>query len=521
MNKILLLLLSLLLSLQVMPQSVVRHLDITVTLRFNGDAHIREVWNIDIGEDVKTEWYVAHYNMGDREIVNLKVSDNGSRLMTMADEWDVDADKEEKAGKCGLVAKEGGYEICWGVPAGGKHVYTVDYDIKGLVLSYSDKDGFGYWFADLNDNDPINSFTLSVNAPARLTSDNCQFWGFGYSGKTKLANGIITANSSGEIDKIGLLVSFNKGVLHPDLKGEDSFAKLKEKALKGSDFGGGSEGEPMPLSMWIILIGTFGGLIVVVATELIITFRKRREAKQLPYYKTVDASWSLMKAAKVLNKYVWFSGENLIGAIILRLISQKRIAIENIPSIDRKGRKKRAIKVLEKNVALPEGKRGSDDYICGYMLYIMSCAADKDGLLTPSEFEVWAEKHNQKLTKFAMALDLEKFYETLSDEDERHLLGLRNYLNDIGKTGDKELANVNVWDDLLVYSYLFGFTKRLSKDLKAISPSSELAMVIGDLYDSSPYFMYYMTTNLSSCSSSSLSSGGGGGFSGGGGGGGR
>ena len=75
MNRIFFLLCALFLSLSMMSQSIVHNLDITVTLKHNGDAHIREVWKIDIGEDVKTEWYVAHYNMGEQKSLNLTVSD--------------------------------------------------------------------------------------------------------------------------------------------------------------------------------------------------------------------------------------------------------------------------------------------------------------------------------------------------------------------------------------------------------------------------------------------------------------
>ena len=41
-------------------------------------------------------------------------------------------------------------------------------------------------------------------------------------------------------------MSFRKGLFAPTLKGEGSFAELQAQAFKGSDFGGGSEEEPMP-----------------------------------------------------------------------------------------------------------------------------------------------------------------------------------------------------------------------------------------------------------------------------------
>lgn len=529
MNKALLIILAVLLSLPVMSQSIVQSLDIAVRLKLNGDAHIHEVWKIDIGEDVKTEWYVAHYNMGEREIVNLRVMDNGIPLKTEENEWDIDSDKDEKAGKCGLVTREGGYEICWGVPTRAYHVYHVEYDIKGFVQSYSDQDGFGYWFADLNDNDPINSFRLTISAPTALSMANCRVWGFGYQGEAKLTQGIVVASSSGVIHKIGVLMSLGKGVLYPSLKGKGSFAELKEKAFKGSDFGGGSEGEPMPFYLIVILIALLSLFLIFIVVAIVVTLRRRHAARQLPYYKMVDASWSLLKAAKTLDDYDWYNKENLIGAIILKLISQGKVAIERTGETDKHGYKKIVLKIIATDTQMPEDEeKDSDSYICDYLLYIMARAAGCEVLLTSSKFEAWAEDHRKQWAKFNKALDIDAYDGELSEEAQRHLLGLRNYLHDIGKTGDRELTNINAWDDVIVYSYLFGFTEKLSKELRFISPSivesSSLAQIVDDLYYYNPYFLYDLSTDVvsySSNTSNDSSLGGGGGFSGGGGGGGR
>ena len=524
MKKAILLLLLLQLSLQAFPQSVVRNLDIRVSLKQNGDAHVREVWDIDIGDDVKTEWYVAHYNLGDREILRLKGSDNGRPMTTVDGEWDVDANLEEKAGKCGLRTKEGGYEICWGVPTKGSHVYRVDYDITSLVLSYPDKDGFGYWFADLNANDPIMAFRITITAPKSLSAANCGIWGFGYEGQAKAVKGTAIASASGRIDRVGLLMSFNKGVLFPTLKGSGTFDDLKEKAFEGSDFGGGSEGEPMPRFVWIILAAIVGGAAAVFGAIGV----KRRKARRIPYYKEVDSSWSMVKAAKVLDEYGWLSTENLMGAMLLRLIAEKKIAVVDTDQRDRKGRTKKALKIVVEDVGIPTEKKGTDDYVCHYLLYIMSRAADKDGILTTSRFKTWAEKNTEELEDLQKNLDVDKCKENLSPEDKQHVLGLRNYLIDFNKVCDGRVSDVSTWDAMLVYSYLFGITKQLTKDIRAICPAylqaSAFGREIDDLYLDNSHFLYYLSSAISPQSvdsASSTSYGGGGGFSGGGGGGGR
>lgn len=405
------------------------------------------------------------------------------------------------------------------MPTLGRHVYTVGYDISGFVQSYPDKDGFGYWFADLNDGDPIKSFRLTVTAPVALSATNCQVWGFGYRGTARLAGGIVRASSTGEIGKIGLLMSLGKGVLSPALKGNGTFSQLKEKAFKGSDFGGGSEGEPAPLAVWIV-VGCAGAALLAWFTVLgVKAHRKRRKARELPYFKQVSSSWSLLKAARALNEYGWYDKENLIGAMILRLLGQKKLAIADLTQPDKRGKTKKALKVTAESTCIPADEACTDAYLCGYLLHIMACAVADDGVLTSSKFEAWAEQHEEELANFDKALGVDSCEAKLSDEDTCHLLGLRNYLADLGKTDGWRMADAGSWDnDLLVYACLFGFTRKLSKALKTTCPEllelSSLAHDIDDLQCRNAYYLYYLSATITSCSSNSADSssyGGGGG----------
>lgn len=520
-----------LLSLYAMSQSVVRSLDISVTLKGDGGAHVHEVWNIDIGDDVKTEWYVAHYNMGERAIANLEVTDNGKRLVTLPGEWDVDADHEDKIGKCGIKPQGGGYEICWGVSSWDNHIYTTDYDIQGLVLHFPDNDGFGHWFADLNKDVKIRKFRLSVAAPVPLTADNCRLWGFGYDGDTKIRNGIATAQSDGNISKIGLLMSFKKGLFTPVAKGNGTFAELKDKAFEGSDFGGGSEEEPLPIWFWITLASILGGLLITMLAYWLRLRRMRRESRNLPYFKEVSPSWSLLGAAAVLTDYQWFNDRNLIPAMILRLMSQRKLEVVNDDETDKEGNAKKVLRIVPENVEMPTAAEYSDDYICGFLLYIMSQIADDDRRVRPERLEEWATKHTETLADFHKATHPDKDKVAMTDKDNRRLFGLRNFLDDFGKTTDKGIGDIRVWDGLLVYAQLFGFAKRLGDDLRNAFPKyfeqSPFANDVLRINRHNPMLLLMWSNSIANSQAASLhasggtSFGGGGGFSGGGGGGGR
>lgn len=532
MKRALFLLLTMLIGLHGLAQSVVNRLDITVMLDGRGNAHIHEVWNIDVGRDVKSEWYVAHYNMGGREIVGLAMTEDGTVMTTVAGEWDVDADKKEKAGKCGVRGKEGGYEICWGVASRQNHTYTADYDIKGLVQDYPDNDGFGYWFVDLNKKDPIRHFHLSVLAPGQLTSDNCKIWGFGFEGKAGIADGKAVVAADGDIHKVGVLLSLEKGLVTPALKGDGTFAELKAKAFEGSDFGGGSKGEPVPPVVWMVL----GALVAAGAAAAggfgIHLKLKRRKARQLPYCRDVSPSWTLLKAAKVLKPYHWYDGDDLVSAVILRLISRRQIEVVDDDEMDKHGKRKKAFRIVSASVEKPKGDKHSDDYICGCLLYVMSRAAGKGRILNPDKLEEWADAHGTTMERLDGVVHPDDDDEIpVSDDDRQRILGLRNYLLDFGRAGERRVGNVRVWDERLVYAQLFGIAGKLGKDIQAICPEyyelSEFGNNVQKMYVHYPYFLSSWSGRVSSSAAASAASSGGtslrggGGFSGGGGGGGR
>ena len=125
-------------------QSVVDSLRIDVLLREDGSASVTECWDIDVRGDI-TEWYLVEGNLGRMEILDLKVSDEtGTEYVSEGLSWDVDRSRREKAGRCGMVPKKDGCEICWGVGSNGMHRYRVSYILTGLVKAYSDADGFNH-----------------------------------------------------------------------------------------------------------------------------------------------------------------------------------------------------------------------------------------------------------------------------------------------------------------------------------------------------------------------------------------
>ena len=113
-------------------------------------------------------------------------------------------------------------------------------------------------------------------------------------------------------------------------------------------------------------------------------------------------------------------------------------------------------------------------------------------------------------------------------EESKKLYGLKLYLEEFSKINTKEVMEVHLWDEYLMFAYLFGIADEVAKQLKNLYPE-----VIQEIYGNGVdldtlIFISYMSKSSVSIASSAraaasryssggggFSSGGGGGFSGG------
>ena len=107
-------------------------------------------------------------------------------------------------------------------------------------------------------------------------------------------------------------------------------------------------------------------------------------------------------------------------------------------------------------------------------------------------------------------------------KDSKELYGLKLYLNEFSSINTKEVMEVHLWDEYLMFAYIFGIADKVTKQLKNLYPE-----VIKDYnidFDTLLYINYISTRSVNAASNArsraeSYSSGGGGFSSGGGGGG--
>ena len=552
--------------------SDVKNLEISVVLYRNGDAYVEERWDIDLDDsDAKSEWYVKHKAQSGMRIEDLQVEGyipgkNGLQKFETLGSWDVDASRDEKAGKCGI---NNGDEICWGFGGYGRHQYVVSYILTNLVKSYDTNDGFNHCFVDMNCDIENACVTIWPDDSINISEANTRRWAFGHKGRIEFGDSCIVVTPSetiGNGKRIIVMLEFDKGIFEPAVKADTTWEQRKQEALAGSDF---ADSEEDDWGFWDYVIAAvlvlfcfvfyflaryLAGVIIdfflyilwktlkllwwiVSLAPLRLYYRRKRIGiAKGRYCREVNPEWTLVKNRSLVDElsYIFnMNEEHLLGAIILRLISRGDISIvkENW-----KGKLTDMMKI-ERPVKRVSKELEGDDRICEQVLKVLTQASGSDLVLQPNEFEAWGKSHYGMVKEIVNALEEDADDEYI-DKNGADVFGLKAFLEDFSLLNERGIMEVKLWDNYMIYAHFFGIADKVRAEMKKLNPeylemsalAKNLELADDGFTDVWTDVIYTGTTssinahNRSSSSSgfsSWSSSGGGGGCSGGGGGGGR
>ncbi len=571
MRKTFLILIALLMpSLGLMAQKQeIRDVDITIKLTDKGSAIFNEHWDINTGPSI-TEWYLVRENLGDIIIPGFTVidGDTGAKLEDVG-EWDINKSFEEKAGKSGIVHKEEGMELCWGIAPRGDRVFYAIYSMVKAMKSLNDYDMLHLQVLSPDLSTPPQHVKVTVESPDfQLDTTNTRAWGFGFEGTTTFTDSTIVFESSKPLrtnDSAIILLRFNKGMFQPLSIQERDFQEALDVALKKAKFADDPE-EDDPI------VDAIAGFFTVVVIFFIFVFpiirffrnpakvtkkEKRKllgvNPKNIEWHRDIPLDGNLQMADYVLRRLgERDSAANLPLAEILRMIYKGNLTVTSD---------------LQGPVNISFSSKGIDGLsLISANLYTMLLeAAGEDNTLQDKEFSSWASKHEVKVYNWSNKsnsegasqfrskglMKNEKFTDA-GKAAARELMGLKKFLNDFTLVSQRETIEANLWKEYLVYAALFGIADKVAKQLKDIDPkffertfnynystfssvlanSQSISRYIENAINSASRPVYYSSGGSSGGSSYSsgsrggygghTSSRGGGGFSGGGrGGGGR
>ena len=218
----------------------VQEIKIDAVLNQDGSMTVEQVWSGTFEEG--TENFIP-MRFGEDKRVNIRdysVSDQKGKYETV-DTWDVSKSLEEKANKAGILVKEDGYDICFGISSYGKNTYTIQYTMDHVMIGYTDVDGMSFKFINdqMNTTPTMAEVTIRLYDGTPLLEEDVQALAHGYDGGVELHDGILRGYVTSALESenyMTILVGLRKGILNPTKQVEESFSAVKDHAYEISNY---------------------------------------------------------------------------------------------------------------------------------------------------------------------------------------------------------------------------------------------------------------------------------------------
>ena len=523
MNKILTALLSFCLAASVLAGQEIRNIDETVVIRPDGSAEITQVWDVTVVSG--TEFYLPFDHLGPIDISDLRVSENGEDFIAEGDGWDTDRTREQKRGRCGIVRKKNGVELCWGQGDYGDHVWTVRYTVSGLVMKMGEYNGLYFSFVNPGLSAPpqhVKVLLVNETGGPDWTTENVKVWGFRSDSEIFVEDGAVRAESLAPFrssSAMTMLVRFDPDLLTPAVEYDKGFEAILEIAFKGSDYkekeGIGDILTWILLILGLLLLTPVGWCFLALIIFLILSFnyhvlgwkceKKIFGTRKIKgWYRDVPLKGSIPAAYYVLTKgdtmNVWGKdcSNRLIGAYFLRWVLAG--VVEVLPDPENKNRVNLSFK---QQTSFKEPLEND--------LYAMVReASGKNLILEADELDKWSKKSFKRISNVpSRALTLgRKWFEDRHYTDKgdrlnpdgqaqaRHLIEFRNFLEDFTLSKERGAVEVTLWQDYLVFAEIFGIADKVAKQFEKLYPA-EFSQFARMLNGTSLYTVMSYSGNIS------------------------
>ena len=426
---------------------VINRIDVNITLDNSGNAHVEEIW--DVKANMGTEFYKGMYNLGNMEVTNFKVYENDT-LFTYLDNWNIHASLNDKKNKNGINYTDEGIELCFGKGSMGRHVFKLTYDISNFVFKTNDALVIYYQVINMDMTPPPKNFSLVLTGPNAFNK-NIDVWGYGYKGYAYVNNGkIYMSNEENTLLEEGdyavLLVKFPLGMFNVDENNRydifDDFDEVYNKAEDGTfDYDYSEKEDILGIIITLgTLIFTFAIVAIAIASANEYKFEslgRKIKIKEINNFRDIPCDKNEFNAYFLscvyrLNK----KDTDFFGAILLKWLLEDKIEMK-----DSKNGK-------SKDIYLKQGLTFSNNV--EEKLYEYLTSASKDYILE--------KKGSKYLIKDA-----------LKDEAIR-LAGLKKFLNEFSRIKERQVIEVKLWKEYLIYAQIFGIAKEVASQFKDYYP---------------------------------------------------
>ena len=388
-------------------------------------------------------------------------------------------------------------------------------------------------------------------------------WGYGYKGYAYVKDGTILMSNEGSLDDeyVVLLAKFPLNTFSTNYQVENfnNFEEILGDAKEGSfhydyddynDYNNNYNYKPslfariIPYIVIIFQLIVFGGIATLIYKTIssskygfknnkTISYKDAMMFREIPCNKDIYYANTLIN----INHFGGYETTNIFGAIILKWVKNDKKKFRK----EKKGLLKKEVSIIDLTM------NPTFDNENEKKLFNMMYEASNDGYLESNELEKWARRNYSKFLDIFNKISNDylnklkseghiykrtnkeecKYKNVMDDtiyEETKKLYGLKKFLIEFSQMNTKEVLEVKLWDEYLMFAYLFGIASKVAKQLKNMYPEVIEQMGNGLDYDILIFINNMSITSASAASSArrdaeSYSSGGGGFSSGGGGGG--
>ena len=464
----------------------------TINVRINkdGSADIESI--MDFEPSKGTEYFVPINNLGKSEIVNFKVSEikNGKEVpYESLESWNTKKTREEKAKKSGVVKTDKGYELCFGFGEYQRKTFILRYRVTNFIKLLKDSDMIYWQFVNKGLSAAPGEVKLTITkGEGSFDNTNSKIWAFGNKGTIEFSDGKIVFNSLTGLTSsnyVTVLVQLNKGDITSGETIDKDFSYYKDLAFKGSDY---TKKANKKSSNKIFYVA--GGIIVAIVVLVKIFGKKKSNGYQKgdfkgEYYRDIpEKEW--WKLSDILEDIGFDGQESIIRAYFLKWIQEKIL----IPVTEEKGL------IFKKDTLALKIKSGfNNDFeekVERKLFAMFAGAAGADGILQENEFSDYLEDTDNQEEFESIEEDLEelsneyaskndlfeksskgKYSHTYSEKGKEFTAKLvknYNYLKDFSLLSEREISEIKVWKNLLIYATLYDVADEVEKQLKKLSP---------------------------------------------------
>lgn len=529
----------------------INNIDMKIYVDNKGTAHVTEEWTTNLIQG--TEGYKPYYNLGESKISNFKVSMNGKEY-TYNSDYDINASFNEKKYKNGFHYIDNGVELCFGITNYGKNTYTLSYDISNFVVNTSDNYQMIYWTLFPYDYNPSPERVYIKIYSDFKYADTLDVWGYGkYGAPTYVYDGYIEMDSESTVtssEYMTILVKFPENTFTLDTAVDKTFDEYLNMANEGATtykvqkknfFQKLLSYIPVLISIFI----PFAIVFIAIRSSIVNGYgyknNKVINKKETPLFRDIPCNKDIYYAntlTKLNNEiFTGYKETNIFGAIILKWVKENKVKFIN----QTKG-------VFNKETSsIDLTLNPTFDNVLEKELFDIMHEASADGILETKELEKWCNKNYSKFFNLFERINTVEIHKLKNDnhiynrtdkneckkknvmddtiyEDSTKLYGLKKFLEEFSRIDTREVLEVHIWDEYLMFAYIFGIADKVAKQLKNLYPEVlEDPNNYIDL-DTILYINYLSNRSVNAASTArsraeSYSSGGGGFSSGGGGGG--